>query len=209
MELEDDTSFSAGERSTSFHSHEPILPLIFEDTEISDSLSNWNGKVNAATSTLPRKRCMGYVSKEITSSVWTSFPFQALPLEKNQNFYFENGRFHSGECYKDHYILSNRDLDSNIHCQNLIDSIRLKHLVHRGLNSVPHPMNHQFLSHDQLLTRVSEKEEKIKSLTLSMDYLYLPTYLSIYKYSMDYLYISIYLSISTPWTTYIYLSIYL
>ena len=91
-ELEDATSFSAGERSTSFHSHEPILPLIFEDTEISDSLSNRNGKVNAATSTLPLKRCMGYVPKEITSSVWTSFPFQALPLEKNQHFYFKNGR---------------------------------------------------------------------------------------------------------------------
>ena len=130
-ELEDDTSFSAGERSPSFHSHEPILPLIFEDTEISDSLSNRNGKVNAATSTLPLKRCMGYVPKEITPSVWTSFPFQALPLEKNQNFYFENGRFHSGECYKDHYILSNRDLDSNIHCQHLIYSTRLKHLVHK------------------------------------------------------------------------------
>ena len=41
------------------------------------------------------KKCNGYVPTNITSSIWTSYPFQLFQLQPNHNFVFENGSFHT------------------------------------------------------------------------------------------------------------------
>ena len=67
------------------------------------------------------KKCNGYVPTNITSSIWTSYPFQLFQLQPNHNFVFENGSFHTIECYDKCYALGDISANGSFHTRVCYD----------------------------------------------------------------------------------------
>ena len=78
---------------------------------------------------------------------------------------FENGSFHTRECYDKCYTL--RDIsahDVNDCCSKLAYSTQLSKIISRSIDP-PEQINYIYLSYDQLVSKLHEKDNKIKQLT--------------------------------------------
>ena len=79
---------------------------------------------------------------------------------------FENGSFHTRECYDKCYTLGDISAnDVNDCCSKLAYSAQLSKIISHSIDP-PEQIKYIYLSYDQLVTKLHEKDNKIKQLTL-------------------------------------------
>ena len=148
------------ENNSTEQNTESFVDISFKDCELSCS--------NSVSTQTIIKLCKGYVPESFNVPVWESYPFQLFSLNPTNEYILSNGSFHAIHCYQGNFYLTenhNENLINNI-CLNLKYSKSLKRIVERSTETKSSHMPYDYLTHQQLVNRLKEKDKKIMSLQL-------------------------------------------
>ena len=129
---------------------------------------------------IPRK-CNGYVPP-LVGSIWENFPFQLLDTDTAplKDVVFENGVFHSKNCFENMYLLpmtlpdvhvtTQHNNNNNTHpdCSNLVNHEALTNYVNNACDADKHlsTCQNKYLNHNQLCKRVTHLRSSLNSTKL-------------------------------------------
>lgn len=108
-------------------------------------------------------KCSGHKAA-FQNDVFISFPFQLYTI-KQIDLYFENGSFHSKQCFENGYKVFNQEKLINDSCSNLKFNSTLNKIINRSLIFDNH-LNHEYMSYTHLTSKIAEQNKKINELKL-------------------------------------------